>query len=82
MNYSYLIPGSQSQPEIFAANTTGQLGAYDKPVNAKVQLEVDYSLLPSPPTIASYSFETTPGGEPQLRVSAPEVDILSLFEHR
>ena len=74
MNYPYVIPGQQGQPEIFAANNSGQLGYYDKPVNAIIQLEVDYSLLPSPPSIASYSFQIEPGGEPQLRISAPEVD--------
>jgi len=75
--YPYTIPGSQSQPEIFASNISGQLGSYDKPPDAIIQLEVDYSLLPAPPAIASYSFRITPGGEPQLTVSAPALDTTS-----
>jgi hypothetical protein len=73
MNYPYLIPGQQSQPELFTADVSGRLGYYDKSVNEIVQLQVDYSKLSVPPTISSYSFEITPGGEPQLRVTSPTV---------
>jgi len=77
MNYAYPIPGSQVQPEIFTSDVSGVLGSYDKPLNAKIQLKVDYSLLPVPPLISTFSFQITPGGEPQLKVSAPAVDIIS-----
>lgn len=74
MNYPYLIPGQQGQPEIFVSNISGQLGAYNKPPDTIIQLEVDYSQLPAPPAIATYSFRVRPGGSPPLNISQITLD--------
>lgn len=68
MNYSYPIPGSQADPTAFVANMAGVLGSYDKPVDAKTHLSVDYTQLVTAPTISSYSYLISPGGEPQLQI--------------
>jgi hypothetical protein len=79
MTYPYLVPGSQADPTAFVANTTMDLGSFDKALDQVVKLTVDYSQLPGGFTIASYSFRVSPGGEPQLWVSSPALagDALS-----
>ena len=77
MNYPYFIPGSQGQPEIFVSNISGVLGSYNKPLDTIIQLLVDYSQLPAPPTIASYSFRVSPGGEPQLKIDRITLDVVN-----
>ena len=74
MNYPYLIPGQQGEPENFVASVSGRLGFYDKSVAAIAQLNVDYSAIPSlsvPRTVIS--FRVTPGGSPQLAITQPQV---------
>lgn len=68
MNAPYLIPGAQTNPTYFIANTTLNLGSYDKPVNAQTLISVDYSQLLPVTTIRKYSFRVSPGGEPQLEI--------------
>jgi hypothetical protein len=66
MNYAYLIPGAQGNPAAFVANTTLDLGYYDKALEAETQISVDYSALIPAVTLVGYSFRVRPGGEPQL----------------
>lgn len=74
MNAPYLIPGTQINPTCFVANTTLDLGSYDKPVNAQTLLSVDYSQLVPAVTIQRYSFRISPGGEPQLEIGSSAIN--------
>ncbi len=74
MNYPYLIPGSQADPAAFVANSTLVLGTYDKPLDARTKIQVDYSALVPNVTLVGYSFKVRPGGEPQLWVSNSAID--------
>jgi hypothetical protein len=66
MNYSYKIPGAQANPNSFVADNTLILGTVDKPLDAHVQVSVDYSQVVPAITLQGYSFKVKPGGEPQL----------------
>lgn len=69
MNAPYPIPGSQTNPASFVADTTLNLGSYDKPVDAQTLISVDYSQLVPAIAIKKYSFRVSPGGEPQLEIA-------------
>lgn len=71
MNYPYLIPGSQTDPATFVANSTLILGSFSKSVDMIAGLSVDYSQLIAAFTPQRYSFKVKPGGEPQLRITNP-----------
>lgn len=71
MNYPYPIPYSQSNVAGFSANSTGVLGAYDKPLDALTHISVDYSKLVPAVVVNTYTFRVHPGGEPQLRITTP-----------
>lgn len=65
----------QGDPASFVANTTLTLGAYDKPLDARTQIAVDYSAVVPPVDIANYSFRIKPGGEPQLWIDESEISV-------
>jgi hypothetical protein len=69
LNYPYSIPNSQSNPNAFVAGPSSKLGVYTKPVDALVQLTVDYSQLIPAATIVGYSFKVKPGGVPLLDIN-------------
>ena len=71
--YPYLIPGMQSNPATFVANTTLTLGSYSKPLDARTLITVDYSALTPAVVLNSYSFRVSPGGEPQLLLSGSQL---------
>jgi hypothetical protein len=75
MNYPYLIPGSQSDPTLFSADATGQLGYYDKSFDASSILSVEYGQLTPSVTLTGYSFRVKPGGEPQLWITSASIDL-------
>ena len=75
MNYPYLIPGTQADPASFAANATLILGTLDKPLDARTLVTVDYSGIIPTDTLSNYSFRVKPGGEPQLSIDNPTLDV-------
>jgi hypothetical protein len=74
MNYPYPIPGAQVSPALFTADTTLQLGFYNKPLDARTLISVDYSQLVPAVTLLGYSFRVRPGGEPQLGIDISTLD--------
>lgn len=68
VGYPYPIPGSQTSPYMFVADTTRQLGSCSKGTEMDVTVSVDYTKLPNVPTIDGYSAKVKPGGSPQLRI--------------
>ena len=62
--YPYPIPNSQSNPASFLVGTTGRLGCYTKPIDARALITIDYGVL----QIAAYAFRIRPGGSPQLAI--------------
>jgi len=62
----------QGNPASFVANSTLQLGSYNKPLDAATSIFVDYSQLTPPVNLTSYSFKIRPGGSPQLSIFASE----------
>jgi hypothetical protein len=75
VSYPYLIPGSQGDPASFVANSTLTLGSYNKPLDARTQIAVDYSAVAPPVLIDNYSFRVSPGGEPQLWIDESEISL-------
>jgi hypothetical protein len=74
MNYPYLIPGLQGNPASFVASATLQLGAYNKPLDARTLISIDYSQLTPAVTLVSYAFRVQPGGSPQLWLDGSGID--------
>jgi hypothetical protein len=77
MNYPYFIPGAQADPASFVADTTLQLGAYNKPLDARTLISVDYSQLIPAVTLENFFIRVRPGGEPQLWIDAASIDTTS-----
>jgi hypothetical protein len=70
MNYPYPIPGSQTNPAMFVADTTHDLGFFDKAsVDTSTFISVDYSALTPAVTLANFTLRVTPGGTPNLGIS-------------
>jgi hypothetical protein len=74
MNYPYPIPSAQTDPTLFTASALGQLGAYNKPLDARTLITVEYGSLTPSVTLVGYSFRIRPGGEPQLWLDAAALD--------
>lgn len=72
-----MIPGQQADPTLFTASALGQLGAYNKPLDARTLLSVEYSSLTPSVTLVGYSFRVRPGGEPQLWLDTAAIDSTS-----
>jgi hypothetical protein len=70
---NYLIPGQQGNLAAFTANNTYDLGSYDKPIDGKALISVDYSKLIPAAAIAGYSFKVSPGGMPGLSITASKL---------
>jgi hypothetical protein len=69
MNYPYPIPGSQTNPALFVADTTNDLGFFDKTsVDTNTFITVDYSQLIPAVTLANFTLRVTPGGSPNLGI--------------
>jgi hypothetical protein len=83
MNYPYLIPGMQGDPASFVASTTLILGTYEKPLDARTKITIDYSKLIPAVTLSQYAFRIKPGGEPQLwideSVLTPVSNLLTFY---
>ena len=78
MNYPYPVPGAQTNPAVFTADTTHDLGIYDKAVDASAILAIDYSGLLPAVTITGYSFRVSPGGMPAMSISVPKLTASEL----
>jgi hypothetical protein len=74
MNYPYPIPGMQGNTAAFIAGVASRLGSYNKPLDARSLVSVDYSQLIPTVTLVGYSFKVRPGGEPQLWINSPAID--------
>jgi hypothetical protein len=75
MNYPYPIPGSQTNPAMFIADTTHDLGFFDKvSVDTSTLISVDYSQLVPAVTLANFTLRVTPGGTPNLGISKVTLD--------
>jgi hypothetical protein len=68
MNYPYPIPGSQTNIAAFVASSTLILGTYDKPLDARTLITVDYTHVVPAITPVIHSIRVAPGGEPQLTI--------------
>jgi hypothetical protein len=73
VNYPYLIPGMQGNAAAFVAGVASRLGSYNKPLDARSLISVDYSQLTPTVTLVGYSFKVKPGGEPQLWIDSPAI---------
>jgi hypothetical protein len=68
--YPYPIPGAQTNQAMFVADTTHDLGFFDKTsVDTNTFITVDYSQLIPAVTLANFTLRVTPGGSPNLGIS-------------
>lgn len=71
MNYAYAIPGANTDPTSFVANTSMRLGSISQSAEALSTISVDYSALVPAVMVQSYSMRVSPGGSPQLHLAQP-----------
>jgi hypothetical protein len=67
---NYPIPYSQANTAYFYANSTNNIGSFNKPIDGRVQLSIDYSKLVPAVTVSKVWFEISPGGVPQLTIDS------------
>jgi hypothetical protein len=79
MNYTYKIPGAQTDPNYFTADNTGVLGDLDQPLDGRTLVTVDYSSLAPAITLESYSFRVNLGGMPNLWIEDPAIDTTNVL---
>jgi hypothetical protein len=83
MSYPYLIPGMQTDPASFVANTALVLGGYDKSCDARTLITVSYANIIPADILVNCSFRVKPGGDPQLWIDSAKLDtakkVLTFF---
>jgi hypothetical protein len=67
---NYPIPFSQAGTSYFYVNSTNKMGSFDKPIDGRVQLTVDYSKLVPSVSVSKVWFEIEPGGVPPLTIDS------------
>ena len=67
---NYPIPFSQANTAYFYINSTNKMGSFDKPIDGRVQLTVDYSKLAPAVSVSKIWFEIEPGGVPPLTIDS------------
>jgi hypothetical protein len=67
---NYPIPFSQGNTAYFYANSTNNVGSFNKPINDRVQISIDYSKLTPSVAVSKIWFEIEPGGVPPLTIDS------------
>jgi hypothetical protein len=67
---NYPIPYSQGNTTYFYANSVNNAGTFNKPMNDRVQISLDYSKLVPPIAVSKVWFEIEPGGVPPLTIDS------------
>jgi hypothetical protein len=67
---NYPIPFSQTNTAYYYVNSTNKMGSFDKPLDGRVQLTMDYSKLIPTVSVDKIWFEIEPGGVPPLTIDS------------